>query len=208
MIVFLRRCSLNDRRRFSLCFCCRKKRQLEGIRCESRWFPPARFVFARFELEFRLRNALSFFYLLPCVAWNPRYSLFLLLRRTPVDPSALKMYQSRAATVFCRGNLAWNLKGVVKNNACWDFSDDERETIASFGIHAFFRHRKRSQYRLLNYVETFQKIKYMILMRIIYVVKRQRVSIFYCISICGKNDFDKISKNLTRYRFENNFVRP
>lgn len=63
---------------------------------------------------------LFFFYLLPRVAWNPRYSSFLLLRRTPVDPSALKMYQSRVAAVFCRNSLAWNLKGVVKNNACWD----------------------------------------------------------------------------------------
>ena len=28
------------------------------------------------------------------------------------------------------------------------------------------------------------------------------------VKVHGKNDFDKLSKNLTRYRFENNFVRP
>jgi len=63
------------------------------------------------ESQFRL----TFFFSVFCLAWNPRYSPFLPHRRAPVGPSALKMYQSRAAPVFYIGSRTWNLKGVVKN---------------------------------------------------------------------------------------------
>lgn len=114
-------------------FCGRKKRQLEGIRRESTWFPPASPHVESERVSETLRDKRASSLFLPFasrVAWNSRYPsrpVADYALAVPLELFALKMYQSRPAAMFCRGCSAWNLKGVIKNNARRDFSDDERE---------------------------------------------------------------------------------
>lgn len=123
--------SLPGSRRFSPRISGRKKQQLEGIRRESRWFPPpsALRVLARSSFGFGTPVSLFLPRFVP-TSRGIRDVRFPPFSRPRVlsDPSALKMYINLVldrGVVLSRRHMAWNLKGVVKNNACpGDFSDD------------------------------------------------------------------------------------
>lgn len=123
------------------------------------------YVLAHRIRSFGFGTAVFLFSIFFCLsdAWNPRYSSPLSRSWLSTGCRPLVCIKNVSISpdrevVLSRQHMAWNLKGVVKNNA-WDFSDDEieREMREREREFVLFSATGNVRYHVLNYAKIFRK---------------------------------------------------